>query len=458
MRHTARRLAAVFLAAAMFLLSGCSELSGLDAQTLMSPPRTTADREAVYRLLQQGSDDPISLVYPRNGDHRSAVISRDLNGDGAVEAVGFYLQPGATGIAMQILMKDGEGEWGSVGMFSSAASQVDRVFFGDLNGDGTEELIVGWGDPQTATAGASVYAVSDYAASELFAAPVPYSEMLLTDFDEDGISELFVLDIAVPASPGEEGEGTSALGSLYRFNSENPYVDSTVPLDISVARYSAVQFARLDARTRAAVIDGYRADGHMITQVVAMEPNGTTLISPLSNLTGDAVNPTDRVLPVSVTARDIDGDGFVEIPTAAQALSWVDPPTDSTGYILTWNAYRLRDGALTEKVRCVINSTENYIVRLPEDGLNYACANDTVTRTLRFYTFASRGGARNDRFSVQVFTEEDWEKKREALAENEIFLSAVAGRVYMMTVLDEEWQEDGALTEELSAGFSILNE
>ncbi len=457
MKRILRRTAAAVLTLSVFFLSGCSELSGLDAQTLMSPPRTTADREAVYRLLQGGSDEPVSLVYPKNGDHRSAVISRDLNGDGTAEAVGFYVPPEAAGLAMQVLMKDGESAWRSIGTFSSAASQVDKVFFGDLNGDGTEEVVVGWGDPQTSTAGASAYRVTGESAAELFSAPVPYSEMLLTDFDEDGISELFVLDVAVPGTAGEEGETPAPLGSLYRFNGENPYVDSTVPLDLSVTRYSTVQFARLDGSVRAAILDGYRADGHMITQVIGLELNGKTLNAPLSNLSADAVNPTDRVPAVSVTSRDINGDGAVEIPSAAPALSWGDPPTDSTGYIVTWNTYRAGTGQMAPSVRSIINSSENYLVRLPEDGESYACANDTVTRTATFYTFTGRSSALKNVFSVTVFTEEAWETKRDALAENEFFLSGVAGRVYMMTVLDSAWRTEER-TAQLLAGFSVLNE
>ena len=76
MRGKLKKLFAAVLAVLLALsFSGCSELTGLDAQALMSPPKTTADREAIYALMGGGVGD-VTLVYPKCGDYRSAIISR----------------------------------------------------------------------------------------------------------------------------------------------------------------------------------------------------------------------------------------------------------------------------------------------------------------------------------------------------------------------------------------------
>ena len=86
MRGKLKKLFAAVLAVLLALsFSGCSELTGLDAQALMSPPKTTADREAIYALMGGGVGD-VTLVYPKYGDYRSAIISRDLDGCGTSEA------------------------------------------------------------------------------------------------------------------------------------------------------------------------------------------------------------------------------------------------------------------------------------------------------------------------------------------------------------------------------------
>lgn len=89
MRGKLKKLFAAVLAVLLALsFSGCSELTGLDAQALMSPPKTTADREAIYALMGGGVGD-VTLVYPKCGDYRSAIISRDLDGCGTSEVVSF---------------------------------------------------------------------------------------------------------------------------------------------------------------------------------------------------------------------------------------------------------------------------------------------------------------------------------------------------------------------------------
>ena len=103
MRGKLKKLFAAVLAVLLALsFSGCSELTGLDAQALMSPPKTTADREAIYALMGGGVGD-VTLVYPKYGDYRSAIISRDLDGCGTSEVVSFCANGDAGGTRLEIL-------------------------------------------------------------------------------------------------------------------------------------------------------------------------------------------------------------------------------------------------------------------------------------------------------------------------------------------------------------------
>lgn len=256
MRGKLKKLFAAVLAVLLALsFSGCSELTGLDAQALMSPPKTTADREAIYALMGGGVGD-VTLVYPKYGDYRSAIISRDLDGCGTSEVVSFCANGDAGGTRLEFFKKNTDGVWSSMARFTSAATQVDKVFFGDLTGDGMDEIIVGWGDPLTATASVSVYYVDGDTIREFSMTTVSYSEMLLTDFDSDNIKELFVLQAAQTS-----GEEIMALGGLYRFDGDQPYVSKTVPLDAAVTRYTSVSFSQVNSWRRAAVLDGVKADG-----------------------------------------------------------------------------------------------------------------------------------------------------------------------------------------------------
>ncbi|MGN0479052.1 MAG: FG-GAP repeat domain-containing protein, partial [Hominenteromicrobium sp.] len=389
MRAVFNKITAFCLAALLAVcLSGCGGFTGLDAQTLMSPPRTTADRQAIYALMR-GDGADISLVYPKNGEYRSAIISRDLNADGTAEIVSFCSSGEAGGVRIEFLSKDSGGAWYSLARFTTAANQVDRVLFGDLTGDGTEEIVVGWGDPLTATASVSVYRLAGGAVHEFSMRTVLYSELLLTDFDDDAVQELFVVDAG--QSSGGENEVSTPLGSLYRFDGEQPYVSQTVPLDGAVTRYAAASFAQINSWRRAVVLDGYKADGRMVTQVIGYDEVTQLLSSPLSEAGEEGTNPSDRATAVAVTSRDINGDGILEIPTAELVVEADGNGTpDSTNYVVTWNTFSFADCTLTPVCRSILNTTENYLVPLPNGG-GYGCTNDPVTRTATFFRYTQKG-------------------------------------------------------------------
>ena len=551
MRGKLKKLFAAVLAVLLALsFSGCSELTGLDAQALMSPPKTTADREAIYALMGGGVGD-VTLVYPKYGDYRSAIISRDLDGCGTSEVVSFCANGDAGGTRLEFFKKNTDGVWNSMARFTSAATQVDKVFFGDLTGDGMDEIIVGWGDPLTATASVSVYYVDGDTIREFSMTTVSYSEMLLTDFDSDNINELFVLQAA--QTSGEEimalgglyrfdgdqpyvsktvpldaavtrytsvsfsqvnswrraavldgvkadgrmltqvigydeasdrlisplsneenatdfdsdninelfvlqaaqtsGEEIMALGGLYRFDGDQPYVSKTVPLDAAVTRYTSVSFSQVNSWRRAAVLDGVKADGRMLTQVIGYDEASDRLISPLSN----EENATDRPTAAAAVSRDVNKDGILEIPTAELTINGSETTADSTGYVITWNTYSLQDNTLTPVCTSILNTAENYNLFLPSSEDNYGCQNDTVTRTATFFTYTQIGFngnylGREDKFSIRVYTEEDWAEKEQ---DNEdILLSSSAGRVYVLRILDDSMAESDEKT--LQSGFEVL--
>ncbi len=459
MRQMLKKLTALFAAAALASsLAACSEITGLDAQALMSPPKTTADRQAIYELMR-GEEEDVSLVYPKNGDYRSAIISRDLNGDGLYEVAGFCVNGDAGGIRLQFMSQAADGTWALLAQFTSASTQVDRVFFGDLTGDGTEEIVVGWGDPQTATSSISVYRLENGTVQELTMNAVSYSEMLLTDFDEDSVQELFVMGLAQTGS-GEEASN-APLGQLYRFDGEQPYVALTVPLDSAVMRYAGAVFTKVNTWRSAVVLDGVKADGRMVTQVIGFDEVAVRLIAPLSESEG--VNPTDRDTAVAVAARDINGDGITEIPTASLQLVPAEGATaDSTAYTVTWNTYSLTDNTLTPVCSSIINTTENYVVVLPDSEEKIACTNDPVTRTATFFRYQRMGTTpigREDLFAVTAYSDEGWAARADTqAAKDDIYLTSMGGRVYALTLLDDSLSADSTLIRTVRENFKILTE
>ena len=207
-----KRLAAAALAAFLCLAqAGCS-FSVLDAQNLMSPPRANLEQQGIYELLQ-GDGQELTFVYPKRREHRSAIIMRDWTGDGVEDAIGF-VSPEGGGVEVSFLEK-GESAWRIAASFSNTATQVDMVLFGDLNGDGREDVLIGWGSASGTTgrtAAVDAYLFDGENVTEYLLGT--YGEMTATDFDGDGVIEVFTVDKYLAAE--EEGaEDLPALAHLF---------------------------------------------------------------------------------------------------------------------------------------------------------------------------------------------------------------------------------------------------
>lgn len=72
----------------LLLLSGCTFGATVDA--LLTPPHLRGEQEQIYQALENAVGNRITLQYPRSGNHLSAVMISDLDGDGQDEAAVFY--------------------------------------------------------------------------------------------------------------------------------------------------------------------------------------------------------------------------------------------------------------------------------------------------------------------------------------------------------------------------------
>ena len=92
-----------------------------------------------------------------------------------------------------------------------------------------------------------------------------YGEMTVTDFDDDGVDELFTADKYV--APTEEGgEALPAKGRVYAYRDGAIQEIFSADADNSITSYSAVTFGRLYPELSGIVLDGVKADGSMTTQ------------------------------------------------------------------------------------------------------------------------------------------------------------------------------------------------
>lgn len=408
-----RILAALLAAWLSLCLSGCS-FAATDPKNLMAPPKANADQQAIHKLLQ-GSQPDITFIYPKSGEYRSAVIMRDFTGDGEKDAIGFYSLEELGGVEVQFLIQSGEG-WRTAASFRNTAIQVDRVCFGDLTGDGVNDVLIGWGSAAGSTGRTAAVNVYHYTGDAVEEFPLgTYGEMAVTDFDGDGVSEVFTVDKFVPAE-AEGDDPSPAMARVFAWSNGAMKKLCETAADNSISSYSSVAFGSLNTDRTGVVLDGAKADGSMTTQVFCLE-GGALINFPDGVNSEEYSNPFSRPSSAPFLSRDINGDGRIEVPVASP-LPGLSPeaPPDSTGYQVEWVSFG-RDMSRRLAVRALMNQGENYWFPLPFEWQGRITAsNDPARRTVTYFQVMEpeKDGDQllgPPLFSIRVFTRSAWESR-----------------------------------------------
>lgn len=438
-------------------LSGCS-FSMLDAQNLMAPPKANADQQSIHQLLQ-GDRTEMALVYPKNGEYRSAIITKDFTGDGSKDALGFYALEDRS-VAVQFLLKDGDA-WRTAGTFQNTATQVDRVCFADLNGDGRQDVLIGWGS--TAGTTGRTAAVSAYLFSEGEITEYPlgtYGEMAVTDFDGDGVNEVFTIDKYLPPE-GEEGEASPAMARVYRFVDGQVRAVASVEADNSITNYTALSFGKLSAQLPGVAVDGAKADGSMTTQLFFFDGQGSLQNLPEGVNGENYQNPFSRPSTTSFTCRDINEDGILEFP-AVSLLPGIssDVTPDSTSYLVEWRTLD-KNGDFRAVLYAMMNPRENYWFQVPMWlRQQLSASNNTSTRTVTYTQVVDQEEGDqpllgSPLFSIRVFTRSAWESRGQSSGYQQ--LAAQGDLVYGIQSLTQD-DSGQRVIDEVRENFRLLSE
>lgn len=384
-------------------LSGCSFV-GLDAQSLMHAPRPTGENEAdIQNLLESTADGDLTLKYPSAGEYRSAIIKHNIYGDESDEAIAFYQKKGETsGINIMFMWKDA-GKWENLGLFNNPASKVDRVCFGDMDGDGTDEVIVGWGSSLNNTGEICVYYQQDERMQELQLSQ-SYTEMAVMDFDDDGRDEIFTASITVGDEP--------ASAQLLRVTGDAIEQIGTAPLDVGVTQYASVQAGLINAKQVGIVLDGVKSADTMVTELLYWDKKTETLRSPFYDSTTKTAKSTER--NTSIVSKDINGDSIIEIPMVTLMPGYSGNSADDSSYLTSWFRYDTDTNTLFRVLSLLINYSDGYWFSIPDMWRGKITTQlDPSSRTLTVYEWVTTqenkaGFAATPLFSIQTFTRKEW--------------------------------------------------
>ncbi len=293
-------------------LSGCSLTSGFFMNKILRPPKLEGEQQALQLAFEESVGENVQLKTPARGAYTSSFVTYDVDADGSDEAFVFYVNPSADASVRINILEETDGEWHSVADLKGSGSAVYEIEFVDFNLDGYSEIIISWSLFDNKSA--HILSVIDYTRDKngtfVFSARASeyFTYKQLIDFDLDGYSELAILYI----------DNTSNVPQTYlrvfRFLKNNAVTQlSEVLLDPSI---TGVFSARVDivsvdgADSTRLFLDVTGNDTGLFTEVLLWAKKQKKLVRILNN----ASNETYRA--VSLSTRDIDGDGLMEIPIA----------------------------------------------------------------------------------------------------------------------------------------------
>lgn len=277
-----------------------------------------------YYNLQQAIDAMMatgaSYCAPVSGVNQQSVQLADLDGDGEDEAVVFVKRDTQKPLNAYIFDKVDE-TYQNIAVIEGSGAAFESADYVELNDSPGLEIIIGRRLSDQVLQAMSAYTLVDGRVVELMSAN--YTEYTVTDLDNDGRRDIFVLRF--------DGESQKGVAELYRYSEGQLEREPEVGMSEGAGAVKRI-------------ISGYMA--HDIPAVfVASEYGGDSIITDVFAFRGNVFR--NITLPESGTsvqtvrsyyvyANDIDSDGLIELPELVE-LPRIDDSTGSYSIIRWYN-------------------------------------------------------------------------------------------------------------------------
>ena len=340
-----KRIIAILLLAALFLLTGC-QIRTVDQMYCL--PR----RPQSYNELQQVIDAAMAdmeFCAPRTGQNRQTVQMEDLDGDGIREYLVFARSVSEKSLYILVFSQQ-EGKYLLSDRVLCSGSSFDRVEYAQMDRQPGQEILVGCQLDGLVPKAACVFR---YASGKLQQHLMTgYTEFLTCDLNSDDCSEMMVL----AAGTEESNAGTVTLyhmetGSMERSNES--------PMSGPVENLKRIISGNLLGGVPAVFVGSTVEESAIITDIFSLI-DGTLVNVSASSESGTSVQTLRNYY---VYAGDMDGDGVVEMPALIPMKPVDQFPVASERHLIRW--YAMGTGGNTaDKLFTYHNYVEGWYMEL----------------------------------------------------------------------------------------------
>ena len=435
-----RQIISVVLIVAMsVILSGC-DLFFADTAEFLRPPSLSGDISLISDAISESIDDIYKLEYPSTGKYRSAVIQKDIDGDGILEAFTFYSTTDAeiTTMHINVICKK-KGKWTSISKQKIVAGGVDKVEFCDLDNDNVEEILVGWQIYGTSKMQLVVYSLEDDILTQRMLQE--YTNFTFCDLDEDGRNEIFVNKF----NSSEEFN----IASLYVLTERGVNEVCSCSLDTTVKAVNEPVIATLSSGKAAIYLDEIKGVG-AVTEVLFIEKN--SLVNPLLNIESGETAATLR--SASLNVQDINNDGIIEIPVQENVPSISKSELNEKLYLTNWCSYN--GEKLTKQITVMMNLNDGYYYIIsPKWSGKIAVLKDNDKRLREIYEYDSATMTVGEKLiCIQAVDRKDWESEK--YKDSDLAEIACDSTTTYTCWLSDKAKLDGVTYPDVKSNFKLL--
>lgn len=390
-----RTICVAAIAVGQLFISGCS--LNFSAENLLAPPKLSDEQTEIYNALT-ASAGRVDLRYPRTGEHRSAFVMHNLDGEYTDEAIVFYeaktvavqdgTAPNTVGsLRINFLDVDSEGKWTSVYELPADGTEIESVSFSKLGG-GKERILISYSGLSSGDKTLSVIDYTDGIATQI--ARLTYSALVVSEFTEEGKEQLLCFT-------RDKANNTAAFRAFHCTEDgtfEQLY--NTVQLSHGISEYDSINTGScllIDKTSACVAIDYLKDDSLYDTDIVYF--NGVEFVT-AENFVRDhsEISYTRRTNPYTPVMRsqDIDSDGIMDVPASTVMPGYENLTLPEQVNAFSW--YSQKSTGIELAAYTFADPNRNYILLFPGRWIGMVTA--TVNQSENSITFwKAEAGTKN---------------------------------------------------------------
>ncbi len=341
------------------LLSSCSYYQ-VSIENMMTPPKLTPEQTQIFDALSSSLNfNKIALVYPMNGDYRSAIIINNIDEEPSNEAIVFYQANKNVTIQntvrIAILDKIND-KWHFVCDVAGEYDGIDRVSFLTTDNSYETKLVVGFYDKQNKTKLMQIYSFNNSMLERIYESE--YAIMDVIDIDTDKNDDIFLVN----------GKQNNYVAKVLSHNGVDFFIKGEANMESTSIDYNSIKKGYLSDLPVALFVDGNRKNQQIGTEILYWQND--QLVNGVFNSKTNLVPQTLR--DKNAQARDIKKVEAFCFPQQKPMLGYMDFSELEKLNITNW--YTLENQKFVKKFSSFVNYSDSYMVELSDEWINKVSA------------------------------------------------------------------------------------